>query len=320
MPAPSQGSELHVDVPLSNVVVGRRPQGFIADQLLPVTPVSKQSDLYYKFNHREWFLFQQGLDERAPGTEAKKVVMSVSSDSYFARNYALGAELVVEDAVNADEVLQWRTAQAEHLTDRLLMSYEMRVAALAQAATSVATTTTVASGWTDPVNSRAFDDIENEKEAFRLATGRKPNTLIIPQAAWLLIRKNENLRARVFGTNNGGVITREQFANLIEIPNVLVPFAQVNTAGEQETFIGSSTLSDVWGNDLIFADINLLQGRQIDTWINAFRWTSPMLGVPWAVQAYPFDAKKKKFEIEVGYYQVEKIVSRDLARKLDVTP
>lgn len=318
MPAPSQGAELHVDVPLSNVVVGRRPEGFIADQLLPVTPVSKQSDLYYKYNHREWFSFQNGLDERAPGTEAKKVVMSISSDSYFARNYALGAELVVEDAVNADEVLQWRTSQAENLTDRLLMSYEMRVAALAQASTSVATATTVASVWTDPVNSRAFDNIVDEMEAFRLYTGKKPNTLIIPQADWVLVRKNENLRARVFGSNNGGVITREQFAKLIEIERVIVPFAQVNTAGEQETFVGSSTLSDVWGTGLIFANINLLQGRQVDTWINAFRWTSPVLGVPWAVQAYPFDAKKKKFEIEVGYYQAEKIVSRDLARKLVV--
>jgi len=53
MPAPSTGRDLHIDVPLSNVVVGRRPEGFIADQLLPITSVDKQSNVYYKFQHKE---------------------------------------------------------------------------------------------------------------------------------------------------------------------------------------------------------------------------------------------------------------------------
>jgi len=35
--------------------------------------------------------------------------------------------------------------------------------------------------------------------------------------------------------------------------------------------------------------------------------------VPFAVQRHPFDVKKKIFELEAGYYQDEKIVSSDLA-------
>jgi hypothetical protein len=84
--APSTGRDLHVDVPLSNVVVGRRPAGFIADQLLPITPVSKQSDMYYTFNHGEGRRYEADLTARAPGTEAKKVHMTVSSDTFFCKN------------------------------------------------------------------------------------------------------------------------------------------------------------------------------------------------------------------------------------------
>lgn len=317
MPAPAQGAELHIDGPLSNLIVGRRPEGFIADLLLPVTPVSKQSDLYYKFNYRENLLYQAGLSERAPGTEARKVVMSVASDTYYAKNYALGADMVVEDVVNADDVLQWRQSNAEMLMDRLMLDYEMRIAQLCNQATAVGTTTHVASAWTDPQVARIFDDIENYKELFRATTGKRPNTMVLPQGVWTYVRRNEQLRGRIFGQNNGGVPTIEQFANLIEIPKVLVPFSQVNTADEYSTALGSGTLADVWGKKVWIAHTQLLKGRQVDTWLNAFRWQSPLFPTPFAVQAYPYDAKKKKFEIEVGYYQAEKVVSPDLAIAVD---
>ena len=35
--------DIHIDAPLSNVLLKYRPTGFIADQILPVVPVMKQS-------------------------------------------------------------------------------------------------------------------------------------------------------------------------------------------------------------------------------------------------------------------------------------
>lgn len=314
MPAPATGAELHIDRPLSNIVVSRRPEGFIADSLLPVTPVGKQSDMYWKFRHREFYQYQAGLSERAPGTEAKKVAISVASDTYYARNFALGAEWTVEDAVNADEVLQWRQSNAEMLTDRLMLDYEMRVAGLVSQAANVSTTTLVGSAWSDPINSRPFDDLVNYIEGFRRITGVAPNRIILPQAVWAKVKLNEQLKGRIFGDNNGGVPSKAQLEALLDMPagSILIPAAQVNTVSEFATFLGSGTLSDVWGNKVYLARVQLLAGRQTDTWLNAFRWTSPLFQTPFAVQAYPFDAKKKKFEIEVGYYQDEKVVSPDL--------
>jgi hypothetical protein len=309
---PSTGRDLHVDVPLSNVVVGRRPEGFIADQLLPITPVSKQSDIFYKYNHGHNRRHEVNLSARAPGTEAKKIHTTVTSDTYFAPNYALGTDWPVEDEVNADEVLQWAEASAINVTDRLLVDYELRIADLAVTSANVQTVTAINTAWSNTTGSRPLDDIVTEVENFRQASGLRPNIAIVPEQVMTHLRRNDQLRDVLFG-DRGGLVTETQLAQLIGVQRILVPAAQVNTFAETETENNSFSLADAWGNHFWLAKVNLLSGRYTDTWLNAFRWTSPLLGVPWAVQRHPFDAKKKIFELEVGYYQAEKVISNDLA-------
>ncbi len=312
---PSTGRDLHVDQVLSNIVVGRRPEGFIADQLLPVTPVSKQSDIFYKYNHGHFKRHEAGLTRRAPGTEAKKVHFTVTSDTYFAPNFALGTDWPVEDQVNADEVLAWAETSALNVTDRLMIDYEIRIADLAVTTGNVQTVTSINTAWSNTTGSRPLDDVADEMENFRQATGLKPNLAIVPEQVMTKLRRNDQLRDILFG-DRGGLVTDEQFATLIGVNRILVPAAQVNSWGETETENGSWSLYDAWGNHFWLAKVDLLAGRFTDTWLNAFRWTSPLLGVPFAVQRHPFDAKKKIFELEVGYYQDEKVVSNDLALRV----
>ena len=316
MPAPSTGRDLHIDVPLSNVVVGRRPEGFIADDLLPITMVTKQSNIFYKYVHLEWFRDEdRDLTLRAPGTEAKKIHMTVTSDTYFAPNYALGTDWPIEDEVNADEVLQWAESQALHLTDKLLLDYERRIAGLAVTTTNVGTTSTIASLWSDPVNATPFFDVNDKLENFRQRTGVRANTIILPEQVASKLRGNTQIRDILFG-DRGGLATAEQFAKLFNVSKVLIPASQVNTNAEADPQDG--TLANIWGDNVYLAHINLLSGRFTDTWLNAFRWTSPQLGQPFAVIRHPFDTKKRIFEIEVSYYQAEKIVSSDLAERFTV--
>lgn len=310
--APSTGRDLHIDVPLSNIVVGRRPEGFIADALLPITPVSKQSDVYYKFNHGEGRRYEANLTARAPGTEAKKVHMTVSSDTYFAQNYALATDWTVEDEVNADEVLAWSESNAIMLTDRLMMDYERRVADTAVDTTAVYTVTTINTAWSNTTGSRPLDDMLNLKEDYRQWSGMAPNLVVVPEQVMTYLRRNDQLRDILYG-DGGGMVSEGQLANLLGVDRVLVPMSQINTFGETETINGSWSLADVWGSHFWFAKVNLLSGRYTDTWLNAFRWTSPMLGAPMAVQRHPYDTRRKAFDIEVGYYQSEKIISSDLA-------
>jgi hypothetical protein len=301
------------------VVVGRRPEGFIADRFIPITNVDKQSNMYYKFFHGEWRRFEAGLTYRAPSTNARKVHMRVSSDNYFAPNYALGTDWPVEDEVNADAVLNWAQSQALFLTDRLAMDYEVRLAQLAVNSSNVRTVTYCGSAmwWTGSAN--IISDLLTLKENFRQATGLLPNRLIIPENARRYITINTQVRQIIFGNNNPGMATLEQIAALIGISDVLNPSVLVNTFGETDTENNSFSLFDVWGRDSIWmAKVDTLAGQFTDTWINAFRWTNPALGVPMAVQRYPFDPRRKCYELEVGYYQAEKVVSSDLAVRIIV--
>ncbi len=318
MPLHSTGRTLHVDVPLSNVVVGRRPDGFIADKFIPVTPVGKQSDLFYRFRHGEFARYEAGLTLRAPSTAPRKVHMSVGSDNYFCPNYALSTDWPVEDEVNADAVLNWAQTQATFLMDRLMVDYEYRIAQFARSSSNVRTVTLVGCGWHAGSAPQIFSQLLEYKEQFRQATGMLPNTIIIPEGLRKAVVINPQLRDILYG-DRGGTVTETQLAGLIGVENVLIPFSQVNTFGETETNNGSWSYSDTWGNDSIWlSHTKTLAGFMTDTWINAFRWTNPSLGAQMAVERFPYDPKKKCYEVAVGYYQAEKVVSPDLAMRVIV--
>ena len=95
----------HIDAPLSNILLDYRPKGFIADQIFPIVPVNKQSDVIPKVD-KAMRMAKPSMTVRAPGTEPRYVHFEVSSDTYFAINYALGTFLTREEAQNAD--VAWR--------------------------------------------------------------------------------------------------------------------------------------------------------------------------------------------------------------------
>ena len=235
-------------------------------------------------------------------------------DTYFTPNFALSTDWPVEDQVNADEVLQWAESQALALTDWLMLDWERRVEILCVNTTNVGTVSTVASQWSDHTNSSPLSDLNTKVENFRQRTGVKANTMIMPQQVLTELRLNDQLRDVLFGQVQGGLATADQIGALVDIQNVLVPMSLVNTAAEADPQGG--TLANIWGNHLWIAKIDTLSGRFTDTWLNAFRWTSPVLGQPMAVIRHPFDTKKRIFEIEVSYYQDEKVVSSDLAERI----
>ena len=308
------GRDLHIDAVLTNAVVGRRPEGYIADLLVPILPVRKQSDVYYKIDHLQFRRYDADLTRRAPGTEARKVRFTVSSDTYYAKNYALGADWVVEDEVNADEVLDWANEHTVLVTDRMLIDYEIRVSALADA--SVHTVTHVATAWSNMTGSRPLDDLYTMAEAFRVSTGVKPNVILYPEEVGTFLRRNDQVRDVLFG-DKGGFATDQQIAGLLNIPKALIPSILVNSASEGATLAGSGEMHAAWGKKVHMFYISALAGRKVDTWVQAFRWTNPLFGVPWAIQRFPFDPKKLSYDIAASYYQDEKIVSTDLHWAID---
>lgn len=312
----SVGRDLHIDAPLSNVIINRRPVGFIADRLVPVLNVSKRSDLYWKRNHLENRMYQADFTARAPKTAPKNVGFSVSSDNFYAKEYALAFDAAIEDIVNADEALDIMRSGAELITDLLMIDYEMRVAAIANTAANLSTTAQVSTAWSNISGSRPITDLQNQVENFRQRTTLKPNILVLPEQVAIRVRQADETRDLLFG-DRGGLPTDQQIASLIGVSEILVPMAQVNTAGVGETLAGSGTLSNVWGNYAWLAHRQPGLSRNMDTWLQAFRWTNPAFGVPMAVTRLPYDQRKKVEEIHVSYYQDEKVISPSLAVRVE---
>jgi hypothetical protein len=309
--------DFHIDQPLSNVMVGRRAPGGIVNDLVPIVTVTKQSNVYYKSNYLDNLRYEPGLTARAPGTKSREVDFTVSSDTYFAKNYALGARITDEDEANADDILRLRARKAQLVTDRLQIDYEARVAGLADAATSVATVFHVTTPWSNLAGGRPYTDITSVIQFFQDATTLKPNVAIIPNGVMTSIRNSDQVRDMLFGTN-GGVATDQQVANLLGLSRILVPAIYVNTFGIKETFIGSATKSPIWSGKIWLAYVgDLTAGQEQDTWISAFRWTNPLFSQPWAVRTFPHDDEAGSQKIEASYYQGEKVVSKDLAIKID---
>jgi hypothetical protein len=313
-----QGHDQHIDAVLSGIYVGRRPAGGIVQDLLPIIPVDKQSNVYYKSNYKESLLWDGGaMTKRAKGGKSREVYFSVSSDTYFARNYALGSRWFDEDAANADAPIKLRQRSAQLVTDRLLLDYEGRVATLANVSTNVSTTTHVATAWSNVTGSRPYSDLTDLIEDFRELTTLKPNVIIIPEQIMTKVRKSDEVRDILFG-DRGGVATDVQFANLLNIPKILVPQMFVNTAGVGETEIGSGNLNPVWGNKVFLAYVADINGTdEADTWLSAFRWTDPSFGTPWAIRVFQHNDERRSQKVEAAYYQDEKVISPDLGMAVD---
>ncbi len=305
----SIGRDLHIDRLLSQMAIGVADNALIANTIMPVVQVDKQSDMYTVFSRADAFRTED--DKRSPGTEANKITRSISSDTYFAQNYALKLPITIEDRENADPVFRqnlWGDG-AEYVTNKLMLAWEVRAATLVFSLTNVNSSAGVASEWDVAASSDPIGDIQTGMDNVQDLTGQRPNKCVMGIDAWRSLRRNDQILNRLFGSNNGGGFpTRDQVKNLLEIDTLLVGEAYRNTANEEY----AEVLAKVWTDNVLLAYIPDSPSRDKPSFAYSYRWTAP--GLPnMQAERHPFDAKTKTEEIEVGYYQAEKVTGNEYA-------
>ena len=307
-----QGRGIHVDRHLSNIALNYRPSGFIADQIFPIVPVQKQSDMIKVYRQADQLIENEAL--RAPGTEANRVSLGVTSEQYYARNFALGADVTVEDRANADPIFirDLEEGAIEFVTDQLLIGYERRVAALATNASNVSTVFTVASAWTDYDNSDPLDDLWVMSDHQRDTIGYRPNRCVFSEKPWRNFSRNKEVINKIFKTGvDGGappVKADQAVAELLGVEKVMVAGAMYNANQEGLAL----SLNDIWGDYVLMYYTPDRPSINFPSWGYSFRWTAPGLQ-NWNVRRLPFDAAKQKDSAEVGYYQDERVLESGLA-------
>jgi len=303
------GRDVHIDQPLSQLLINYRPQGMAVDRIFPLVPVGKQSDMYYEYDQSE--LWRIPDTTRAPGTAAKQVDLKVSSATYFARNYALGSMITIEDRTNADAVLNLRESKAMMLADLLILDWENRVAQLVLNSTNVATVVTVSSGtWGNYETSGAFVDIDKAIRAVRGATGYVPNKIAMGWDAWNALKSNRFIRERIFPAPAGGaapgIATEAQVAALFGFDQLVVSGVMRNTAAQNLPI----SLSDIWGQHALVYYAPDRPNKETPSYAYTFRWNVP--GIPsLAVEDLGYDRVRKADLMDVSLYQDEKITGRN---------
>lgn len=293
--------DLHLTQLLNAMAMGYQPQGIIADQLFPVVTVPKQTDAYAVFSRQEALTIESTV--RAPGTEARKITRSVGSGTFFAKNYALKGELTLEDRVNMDAVYaaQLITGRAKYLLNKLMLDWDLRVSQLVNSTSNVGSSATVGSAWNGAGNplGQIWSAIDNA----RYSTGYRPNKVVFGPRAWDSFSRDSTVRNLIFGVNNGGGYpSLDQVAKVFQVDQALISGAMYENANEAQP----ENLATVWADNVLLAYTPAAPTIDDPSFGYSFRWAPP--GVPnMNVELHPFDDKIKSDEVEIGYYQDERI-------------
>jgi len=309
---PATGRQVHIDTPLSNMLSAAfETQGdFVASNLFPVVSVGKRSDKYYVLQKEAWL--RQPHTARAPRTKSNRIEFDISSDSYYAQNYALTAEIPAEDLANADTALNIRQSHTALVTRGLLADLEIRVQNRAISNVSTVQRLTGADAW-DAVNSADIrTQVGDAKLSIFNQTGLVPNSLVLDFQSYEYARRNTRLYSLFqYGPAAAdGFLSNAQMMAIFDVQNLWIARSQKNNANENQT--GSYT--SIWGPTALLARVEPALTLMTATYGVSMRWTSPELGVPMAVQTSMEDgAGSRHIELLEGmYYQDEKVVASAL--------
>ncbi len=303
------GHDVHIDVPLSQVAIAYEPKGFIADQIAPMVTVNKQSDGYYIWDIADAYRIEDS--KRAPGAEANVIERSVSSSTYFAKNYALKDRIPYEDIKNADAgfVFTERTARANFIKSKLYLDWERRVALMVTSGSNCGSYDSVDSGWTERRQnySNPIGVINTAILNVEGSSGIRPNSIIFGRYAWYLFRQHQEVIDRLYGTagapSGGRVVTTQGVKDLFEVDKVLVGGAYYNSADEGQ----AATLTRIWNDQVLVYYAPAAPSKEEPSFMYSFRWNA-VPGMSMAAEVFDLPRNKAE-EVQLGYYQDEKITA-----------
>lgn len=249
-------SSVHIDAPLTNLTIAflQDANGFIADRVFPKVGVSKKTDKYYIYNRADFNRTGQ-VQARAPRTQAPRVGMTLSQDTYSADVFSLATDFDFETLANEDAALDVRAAGAQMLTHQLLIDREIKWAdtyfkggvwgtdwdGVASSPSSVQVIQ-----WSNYSTSTPIQDVTNIMRTVQLKSGGfKPNVMVVGKEVRDILVNHPTILARLNGgatVTNTALVTDAKLAEIFGVEEFMVMETVKNTAAEGLTesnaFIG----------------------------------------------------------------------------------
>lgn len=235
MPTPSQN---HVSQPLTNfsLQVLQSLDSFIALKMFPKVPTNKESDLYYTYTVEDMMRDQAKL--RAPNTEVALGDYGLSTGNFFCKEWGFGKDISEREARNADSILNPEQDATRFVTETLLIKRERNF--IANFFGTGIWGTDLAGGadftlWSDYTNGTPVTNVKTWRRRVQLATGRKPNRMMLTPDVWDMLSEHPQIIGRLAYNSPGfqaagGRATTEQVAAMMELDQILVADAVYNTS------------------------------------------------------------------------------------------
>jgi len=305
------GRDVYFDVPLANVAIKafQSTEDYVGPRLFPQIPVGKQSGRYYTIDKDTWLRVHNTL--RAPKTSARRIEFKVSSDGFFCDNHVLAGDLAKEDLANADNAVNLLNNETNLVVDGLLRGKEDRLAKIVTSISNIGSGVllTGTAKWSDYVSSDPLADITSAHAFVENNTGLMANTAVLDKDTYQIIRRHPVL-LDMYKYTSGGELTDQQLASVFKVQNFWVARGIVNRALEGAT----ASLVNIWGNNVLICRVQPGVSMETATFGLSYRWVPPGIPAPMQVMRYDDpDPSKKAHVLEVGYYEDEKVVARELA-------
>lgn len=269
---------IYADPILTDFSVGYGPQEYIAQNLMPFTPVALPSGRYRVFDRSNWVTFPS---RREPGTVANEIRGGKwSEDTFSVKERAL--QVAIDDEERQNYNASQQNAQAnlfagidpeadavELMTRSLLIEYENAVATLARNASNYGSQTVTKSGtgqW-DNSASTPVADVVTAIQTVQTSILQEPNLAIIPTDVWLKLFNHPTIIAR-YQYVQAQVDQLAAFRALTGFNGrILFPNNMYNTA---DNIDATQSMTKIWGKDVIFLYVNDTPGQKIQTYGKTF--------------------------------------------------
>jgi len=315
----ASGPDVHHDTLLSNIAVtafADGVDGLIGSDLFPEVPVGKQSDRYPIIDKGAFLTIPN--TRRAPRTLAERVEFQVSSDRYFADNYALAGEIALEDLANADMAFGLRENTVKLVTNNMLRDQEQLIVNIVTSATNVGSGVVLSGGdlWSDFVNSDPIGDVTTAHAFIRSRTGLIANVAAIDWDTFQIVRRHPDLLDQ-YKFVRGGQLDMPQVADAFNVDRILISRAVVEQAREG----GTSSMTSMWGNNCLLAHVEPGVSMQTRTLGLRFKWRPAGFPSDMGVVTKREEGAGQRWVevIEAHRFQDEKIIASDLGYLISST-
>ena len=219
----------------------------IADLVMPRRPVGSEVFKWTKFTKEDRFTIPDTKIGRT--SYANQVEFGGTEQTDTTIDYGLEAPVPNKDIANFSESYDPLGIATTNTTELLALGREKRVADLAFGAGnySASNKTTLAgnSQWSDYTNSDPVDAILESLDGLLI----RPNMAVFGRAVWTKLRKHPKVVAKIFGSaSSTGLVTRQAFADALELDQILVGQSFLNSAKKGQTAV----YAEVWGKYAAF--------------------------------------------------------------------